>query len=407
MRRIKMKKVELLAPAGNLEKMINAFHFGADAVYMGGSRYNLRAFADNFTDDELIEAVDYAHSIEKKVYITLNIIAHNEDLENMADYIKFLDKINIDGVIVSDLGVFQMVKENSNIPISVSTQASNTNWMSVKMWRDFGAKRVILARELSLDEIKEIKTKVPDVEIEVFVHGAMCISISGRCLLSNYMADRDANRGECAHPCRWKYHLVEEKRPNEYFPISQDERGTYIMNSKDLCTIEFIDKIIDSGVSSLKIEGRMKGIYYGAVTTKIYRQAIDSYYQNFNFNPLWLEELGTISHRNYTSGFYFNKADENSQNYSTSSYTHTHKLVGKIIEIKEDYAIVEVRNQLNTGDVVEILRGNKNNLEYVIPEMINYKTLEKIETANPNHFIKIKLNEDVKINDLLRKKYNS
>lgn len=399
-----MKKIELLSPAGNMEKLINAFHFGADAVYMGGNKYNLRAFAENFNQENLKEATEYAHKIDKKIYITLNIIAHNEDLKEMLSYVKYLEEIGVDGVIVSDLGVFNIVKSNTNLKINISTQASNTNWLSVKMWRDLGANRIILARELSLNEIKEIKNKVPDIEIESFIHGAMCISISGRCLLSNYMTGRDANRGECAHPCRWKYYLMEEERPGEYFPIYEDERGTYIMNSKDLCTIEFIDKIIEAGVDSVKIEGRMKGIYYGAITTKIYREAIDSYSNGFKYNINWLNELKTLSHRNYTSGFYFNKANYDSQNYSTSSYTHTHKLVGKIIDKKDDLLTIDVRNQLKVSELVDIITSHGDNIKIKIPEMINNKNGEKIMIANPNYIVKIKLNEEVHINDLLRKK---
>ncbi len=273
-----MKKVELLAPAGNMEKLQMAFHYGADAVFLGGKMFNLRAGSTNFEDDELREAVTYAHGLGKRVYVTLNIIAHNNELELLGDYVKILEEIGVDGVIVADLGVFQVVKENSNLPISVSTQASNTNWRSVKMWKELGAKRVVLAREISLEDLAEIRFKVPDIEIEVFIHGAMCIAISGRCLLSNYMTGRDANRGDCAQACRWKYKLVEEKRPDEEFPIYQDEHGTHIFNSKDLCSIEIIDKILDIGVDSLKIEGRMKGIYYVANAVKTYREALDSYY---------------------------------------------------------------------------------------------------------------------------------
>ena len=298
-----MKRAELLAPAGNMEKLKMAFHYGADAVFLGGKMFNLRAGSTNFSDEELQEAVDYAHARNKRVYVTLNIIAHNKELEILPEYVKTLEKIGVDAVIVADMGVFQVVKENSNLPISVSTQASNTNWRSVKMWKELGAKRVVMAREVSLEELAEIRIKVPDIEIEAFVHGAMCIAISGRCLLSNYMTGRDANRGDCAQACRWKYKLVEEKRPDEYFPIYEDEHGTHIFNSKDLCSIEFIDKVLDAGIDSLKIEGRMKGIYYVANAVKTYREALDSYYSgDYKYNPEWLTELQTISHRLYTEG---------------------------------------------------------------------------------------------------------
>lgn len=282
---IVVKKAELLAPAGNVEKLKTAIHYGADAVFLGGKMFNLRAGSNNFSDEELEECVQYAHERGKRVYVTLNIIPHNEELEQLPDYVKFLEKIGVDAVIVADLGVFQVVKENSNLAISVSTQASNTNWRSVKMWKDMGAKRVVLAREISLDNILEIRQKVPDIELEVFVHGAMCMSVSGRCLLSNYMTGRDANRGDCAQSCRWKYSVVEETRPGEYMPVYEDERGTYIFSSKDLCTIEFIDKILELGVDSLKIEGRMKGIFYVANVVKVYRDALDSFYSgNYKYN---------------------------------------------------------------------------------------------------------------------------
>ncbi|MGB0404697.1 MAG: peptidase U32 family protein, partial [Fusobacterium sp.] len=291
-----MKKVELLAPAGNYEKMEMAFHYGADAVFLGGKIFNLRAGSHNFSDEELEKTANYAHSLGKKVYVTLNIIPHNEDLDILPEYVRFLDKIGVDGVIVADLGVFQIVKENSNIPISVSTQASNTNWRSVKIWKDMGAKRVVLAREISLENIKEIRAKVSDIELEVFIHGAMCMSISGRCLLSNYLTGRDANRGDCAQPCRWRYSLMEEKRPGQYMPVFEDEHGTFIFSSKDLCTIDMIDQILDAGVDSLKIEGRMKGIYYVANVVKAYREAVDKYYAGeFAFDEKWLRELESTS----------------------------------------------------------------------------------------------------------------
>ncbi|PWJ95923.1 putative protease [Oceanotoga teriensis] len=401
-----MKKIELLSPAGNYEKLEMVYNYGADAAYIGGKLFNLRAFADNFNDDELEKAVDLAHKLNKKIYITLNVIPHNEDLKIMPDYIKYLDSLNIDGVIVADMGVFQIVKENSDIPINISTQASNTNWASVKMWKELGAKRVILAREVSIDEIKQIKDKVPDIELEAFVHGAMCMSISGRCLLSNYLTGRDANRGACAQPCRWKYYLMEETRPGEYMPITEDENGTYIMNSKDLCTIEFLDKMIESGLDSLKIEGRMKGIYYAATTTKIYRQAIDKYYSgNWNFEQKWLDDLMTISHRNYTSGFYFKKPGTKDHNYDSSSYKHTHKLVGKVIkDLGNDHYLIEIRNKLSVGDQVDIIKPLGDPIPIKFPKMQDNKNGENIDTANPNTIAKIK--SDIKLyeKDIIRKK---
>jgi len=401
-----LKKIELLSPAGNYEKLDMVYRYGADAAYIGGKMFNLRAFADNFNDDELENAVKLAHSLNKKLYVTLNIIPHNNDLERMPEYVKYLDTLGLDGIIVADMGVFQIVKENSNIPINISTQASNTNWASVKMWKDLGAKRVILAREVSINEIREIRDKVPDIELEAFVHGAMCMSISGRCLLSNYMTGRDANRGACAQPCRWKYNLVEEKRPGQYFPIGEDERGTYIMNSKDLCTVEFLDQMVDAGLDSLKIEGRMKGIYYAATTTKIYRQAIDEYYdKKWEFKQKWLDELMTISHRNYTSGFYFKKPGTEDHNYDSSAYKHTHKLVAKVLkDLGDNHYLLEVRNKLNVGDEVEVIQPQGDPIKINFSEMQNNKNGESIESANPNTIIKIKTDLNLSEKDMIRKK---
>ncbi len=401
------RKIELLAPAGNMEKLQMVFHYGADAAYMGGKAFNLRALSSNFDDEDLRQAVEYAHSLGKKAYVTLNIIPHNKELELMPEYVKYLESINVDGVIVADLGVFMIVKENTNLNISVSTQASNTNWKSVEMWKNLGAKRVILAREVSLDEMKTIREKVPDVELEVFVHGAMCISISGRCLLSNYMANRDANRGACAHPCRWKYSLMEEKRPGEYFPVFEDERGTYIFNSKDLCTIEFIDKILDIGIDSLKIEGRMKGIYYGANAVKIYRNAIDSYLSGeYKYNPKWLEELNTTSNRLFTSGFYIDKPDEKSQNYNTnSSYSQTYQLVAKVIEKKDNNTyVLQIRNRLFKGEELEVVNPNGAPVKFIMPELTDVETREKTDVAHPNMIMEIQTDTYLEVFDMIRKK---
>jgi len=402
-----MKRAELLAPAGNMEKLKMAFHYGADAVFLGGKMFNLRAGSTNFSDEELQEAVDYAHARNKRVYVTLNIIAHNKELEILPEYVKILEKIGVDGVIVADMGVFQVVKENSNLPISVSTQASNTNWRSVKMWKELGAKRVVMAREISLEELAEIRVKVPDIEIEAFVHGAMCIAISGRCLLSNYMTGRDANRGDCAQACRWKYKLVEEKRPDEYFPIYEDEHGTHIFNSKDLCSIEIIDKILDIGIDSLKIEGRMKGIYYVANAVKTYREALDSYYSgNYEYNSEWLTELQTISHRLYTEGFYEGRPDEKGQNYNDrNSYSQTHKLVAKVIGHEEDGAtILEIRNRLAITDEIELIKPIGPPKKINIEKFIVIKTGEELEVVNTNAIVKVYLDDKVEEMDMFRMK---
>ena len=398
-----MKKVELLAPAGNMEKFKMAVHYGADAVFLGGKMFNLRAGSNNFSDEELIEAVNYAHERGRRVYVTLNIIPHNDELEELPDYVKFLEKIGVDGVIVADLGVFQVVKENTNLNISISTQASNTNWRSVKMWKDMGAKRVVLAREISLENIAEIRQKVPDVELEVFIHGAMCMAISGRCLLSNYMTGRDANRGDCAQACRWKYSLVEETRPGESMPVFEDEHGTYIFNSKDLCTIEMLDKILDIGVDSLKIEGRMKGIYYVSNAVKVYKDALNSYYSGkYEYNPKWREELESISNRSYTEGFYHGKAGVESLNYNNrNSYSQTHKLVAKVEQkLSDNEYILAIRNKLYVGQAVQIVSPGIEVREFLIPEMIRVGRgpEESVESANPNSFVRIKT--DVKLDEL-------
>lgn len=398
-----MKKVELLAPAGNMEKFKMAVHYGADAVFLGGKMFNLRAGSNNFSDEELIEAVNYAHERGRRVYVTLNIIPHNDELEELPDYVKFLEKIGVDGVIVADLGVFQVVKENTNLNISISTQASNTNWRSVKMWKDMGAKRVVLAREISLENIAEIRQKVPDIELEVFIHGAMCMAISGRCLLSNYMTGRDANRGDCAQACRWKYSLVEETRPGESMPVFEDEHGTYIFNSKDLCTIEMLDKILDIGVDSLKIEGRMKGIYYVSNAVKVYKDALNSYYSGkYEYNPKWREELESISNRSYTEGFYHGKAGVESLNYNNrNSYSQTHKLVAKVEQkLSDNEYILAIRNKLYVGQAVQIVSPGIEVREFIIPEMIRVGRgpEESVESANPNSFVRIKT--DVKLDEL-------
>ncbi|MGL4307430.1 peptidase U32 family protein [Cetobacterium sp. SF1] len=405
-----MKKAELLAPAGNMEKLKMAFHYGADAVFLGGKMFNLRAGSHNFSDEELEEAVEYANSMNKKVYVTLNIIPHNNELELLPEYVKYLEKIGVSGVIVADLGVFQVVKENTNLSISVSTQASNTNWRSVKMWKDLGARRVVLAREISLDNIAEIRAKVPDIELEVFIHGAMCMSISGRCLLSNYMTGRDANRGDCAQSCRWKYSVVEETRPGEYMPVYEDERGTYIFNSKDLCTIEIIDKILDLGVDSLKIEGRMKGIYYVSNAVKMYREAIDKYYSgNYEFNPKWLEEIKSTSNRSFTEGFYHGQPGADANNYNDrNSYSQTHQLVAKIEEkLGENLYLVAIRNRVVSGEKLEVITPVGEPREIILPKMTlitkgNHE--EETEFANPNSFVKMELEGNFEPMDMIRRR---
>ena len=405
-----MIKTELLSPAGNMEKLKEAFHFGADACYIGGGAFNLRGMSANFRDKELLEAVEYAHSLGKKIYVTLNIFAHNKDIDYMPRFIKYLDSINVDAVIVSDLGVFHTVKENApNMEIHISTQANSINWATVKAWRDLGAKRVILAREMTLREIKEIKEKVPDIDIEVFIHGAMCMAYSGRCLLSNYFTNRDANRGVCAQDCRWNYKLVaQDHESTGAHDIIEDSEGTYILNAKDLCTIEFIDKIIEAGVDSLKIEGRMKSIYYNSIVTKQYREAIDKYYSgNYEYNEKWKTELETISHRLYSKGFFFGKTNEEDQNYNTSlSYSQTYQLVANVLEkVGVNKYKIYIRNKLDsTLKEIELIRPNMDPIKFKLNGFINTKNDEFTTVVNPNTIAIIETDIEMEEFDLLRVK---
>lgn len=403
-----IKKVELLAPAGNIEKLKSAFHFGADACYIGGNAFNLRGMSANFKNDELREAVEFVHGKNKKLYVTLNIFAHNKEIDHLPDFVKFLEEVKVDAVIVADLGVFQLVREVApELSIHVSTQANNTNWRSVKLWKDLGASRVILAREMSLEEIKEIREKVPDVELEVFIHGAMCMAVSGRCLLSNYMTARDANRGVCAQSCRWNYKVVAENHPGECHDVIEDEDGTYIFNAKDLCTIEFIDKVIETGVDSLKIEGRMKSIYYNSTVVKQYREAIDLYMTgNYKYNPKWFEELQTISHRLYSKGFYLGKITEEDQNYNTNlSYSQTYQLVANVLEKRpNNQYLLQIRNRLSTDDEIELVRPNSDIQKFKIDEFINTKNDEVIQILHPNTIALITSDLEMEPIDILRVK---
>ena len=372
------KKMELWAPAGDLEKLKIAVLYGADAVYIGGEAYGLRAKAKNFDIDTMAEGVKFAHDHGVKVYVTANIFAHNPDFEGMADYFKAVEAIGVDALIISDLGVFSVAKEAvPNMEIHVSTQANNTNYKSAQMWYKLGAQRVVVARELSMKEIRQIRDSIPeDMEIEAFVHGAMCISYSGRCLLSNYLAGRDANKGACAHPCRWKYHLVEETRPGEYMPIEENERGTYIYNSKDLCMIEHIPDIAKAGIYSLKIEGRMKSIHYVATVVSVYRKAIDAYWNDpkkYQVPDEWRQELEKVSHRPYTKGFAFGKPGSDGQVYTTSSYEQTHDFVGIVLAYDADAkrAYIEQRNNVKNGEVLELLMPDGELFPLTLEDMRN------------------------------------
>lgn len=393
-----MKDVEILAPAGDLEKLKIAIEYGADAVYIGGELFGLRASAKNFTLDEMKEGVDYAHEKGVRVFLTLNIIPHNEDLINIEEYLISIDKIGIDAVIVADLGMFSIVKRTiPNMEIHISTQANNTNYESVKMWNDLGAKRVVLARELSLREIKEISDKTKSqVELEVFIHGAMCISYSGRCLLSNYLVDRDANRGACAQPCRWNYYLVEERRPGEYFPIVEDGRATYFMNSKDLCMIENIKEMMDLGVKSFKIEGRMKSIYYIATVVNAYRMAIDEYKkdpENYTFNEELLNDIKKVSNREFTKGFYFDKPDEEEHIYKDESYIREFLFVAIVLKkVNESgYIKIQQRNRFFKDDIVEVFGPKTKARKYKIKDILNEDNISIDVAPHPKEELDILL----------------
>ncbi|WP_026894141.1 peptidase U32 family protein [Clostridiisalibacter paucivorans] len=405
-----MNNIELLAPAGDLEKLKMAIIYGADAVYLGGNKFGLRAQAKNFDIDQIKEAVEFAHTRKKKVYVTLNIIPHNEDFDGLSEYILELESANVDAVIVSDPGIICMIKEVApNLEIHLSTQANTTNYHSARFWHNNGVKRIVLARELSLKEISEVIKNTPDtVEYEAFVHGAMCISYSGRCLLSNYMTSRDANRGNCAQACRWKYSLVEEQRPGEYYPIYEDDKGTFIFNSKDLCMIEHIPELMKSGIKSFKIEGRMKSSYYVATIIRSYRMAIDNYLkspENFQYDSKWLDEIKKASHRDFTKGFYFSKPTEEDQLYTSSSYIRNYDFVGLVIDYDEEtnMATVEQRNRVFVGDKVEIFGPNRDFFIQNIQNMWDEKGNEINVAPHAQQIYKIKVDRPVSKWDMIRK----
>ena len=404
-----MRKPELLAPAGDLEKLKMALIYGADAVYLGGEQFGLRKAAKNFNLDQIEEGVNFAHKRGKNVYVTLNIIPHNEDLVGLGEYVHNLNDLNVDGVIVSDPGVFSIVRrETPSLPIHLSTQASATNYETIKFWYDLGIKRIVVARELSLKEIKEIIGRMPkDLEIEAFVHGAMCISYSGRCLLSNYMANRDSNRGECAHPCRWKYYLMEEKRPGEYFPVYENEKGTFIFNSKDLCMLNHIPELVESGIASFKIEGRVKSQYYVSTVVRSYRMAIDEYFKNpekYIYKEEWLDEIKKASYRDFTTGFYFGKPTGEEQVYTNSSYIRTYDFSGLVLNYDENtrIATIEQRNRMFLGDEIEVFGPDKYHFTQKIEKMWNEKGEEIDVAPHPQQIVKMKMNKPVENWDILR-----
>ena len=402
-----MKKIELLAPAGDFERLVTAIHFGADAVYFAGKKFGLRAFASNFDEEEIIKAIKYAHERNVKVYITVNILAHNEDFVGLIDYLKFLDKEGADGVIVSDIGIASLVKDNTNLELHVSTNANITNIHSAKMWVKLGAKRLVLARELSLQEIKEIKNEVGEnIDLECFGHGAMCISYSGRCLLSNYLTGRDSNKGECAQPCRWQYALgvKNDIEGTNYFPILEDGKGTYILNSKDICMIEHIKELAQAGVTSLKVEGRMKTNYYVATVINAYRRAIDEYYKNLKPSFNYLEEVKKTSNRDFTTGFYFE--NNSKENLNTSKQSETHKYIAVVLEsLDNGYVLVEHRNKFLLGDELEILSSGENfNKKFIVEDIIDCENNHLKEVKKIKQHVYIKCPYKLNKYDILRKK---
>lgn len=427
-----MKKPELLMPAGNLEILKTAFYFGADAVYIGGDMYGLRAKAHNFTNEEIAEGVSFAHSLGKKVYITVNITAHNYDIEGIRAYLKELSVIAPDGFIISDPGVFQLAGELApNVERHISTQANNVNYLDYNFWYSLGATRVVSARELSLTEIKQIRENIPeDMEIESFIHGAMCISYSGRCLLSNYLTGRDANLGECTHPCRWRYHLVEETRPGVYMPVEENERGTYIFNSRDLCMIDHIPEIVDAGINSLKVEGRMKTALYVATVARAYRHAIDTYFESpdrYSANAaLYAEEITKCTNRQFTTGFYFGKPSSDAQIYDSNDYNKDYVYLGTVLdtryflgdrevsreclntdiisadELKTECELIQ-KNKFCTGDVIERLApGELDRQERLVLGIRNDSGEEMASCPHASQKIFVTVKGYIAKNDLLR-----
>lgn len=405
-----MKKIELLAPAGDITKLKMAILYGADAVYIGGEAFGLRTASKNFDNETMKEAVLFAHERGKKVYLTTNIIPHNSDLASFPRYIENAVNAGIDALIIADLGLFSYVKEHyPDLPVHISTQANNTNYWSAAAWHSMGAQRVVLARELSLNEIKTIRENTPDdLEIEAFVHGAMCVSYSGRCLLSNYLTHRDANKGACAQPCRWKYSLVEETRPGEYMEIGEGENGSFILNSKDLCMLGHIKELAESGITSFKIEGRVKSEYYVASTIKAYRDEIDKYEadpENYKFDPKNYAEVLKTSHRPYSTGFYFGKADEKNQVYASSSYVRDFDLMGFVTDYDPEtkIATIEQRNKFSVGDTVEFLMPKGKVFSQKVKWLKNDKGEEIENVAHAQMVFTMQTDKPVCKNSFLRK----
>ncbi|MBE5912558.1 MULTISPECIES: peptidase U32 family protein [Pseudobutyrivibrio] len=406
-----MRETELLVPASSLEVLKVAVIYGADAVYIGGEVYGLRAKAKNFSKEDMIEGIKFAHEHGVKVYVTSNILAHNEDLEGVKEYFRELNEIKPDALIIADPAVFMLAKEICpDIERHISTQANNTNYGTYKFWYELGAKRVVSARELSLKEIKEIRANIPDdLEIETFIHGAMCISYSGRCLLSNYFTGRDANHGECTHPCRWKYAVVEEQRPGEYLPVYENERGTYIFNSKDLCMIEHVPDLLDSGIDSFKIEGRMKTALYVATVARTYRKAIDDCKESeekYLANLDWYkEQISACTYRQFTTGFFYGKPSEESQIYDNNTYNIGYTYLGITGKLNsEGYFEIEQRNKFSVGETIEIMKPNGDNIEVEVLGIKNEEGEDMESCPHPKQKLFIKLSVTPDEFDILRRK---
>lgn len=403
------KRPELLIPASSLEVLKTAVIFGADAVYIGGEAFGLRAKAKNFSKDDMREGIAFAHEHGAKVHVTVNILAHNDDLPGVEEYLKELKELKPDALIIADPAIFEMAKEICpDIERHISTQANNTNYGTYLFWWKQGAKRVVSARELSLKEIREIREKIPEeMEIESFIHGAMCISYSGRCLLSNYFTGRDANQGACTHPCRWKYAVVEEKRPGEYLPVYENERGTYIFNSKDLCMIEHIPEMIDAGIDSFKIEGRMKTALYVATVARTYRKAIDDYLENpdkYEANmPWYLDQISNCTYRQFTTGFYFGKPDEEAQIYDNNTYIREYTYLGIIGGERDGLYRIEQRNKFSVGETIEIMKPNGKNIQVTVQKILDEEGQEMESAPHSKQVLYVDLEGKAEKFDILRR----
>lgn len=405
-----MRKTEVLIPAGSLDVLKIAVMYGADAVYLGGEAFGLRAKAKNFTNDEIKEGIAFAHARGVKVYITANILAHNEDLPGVEAYFEELRDICPDALIIADPGVFAIARRVlPDMEIHISTQANNTNYETYLFWHQLGAKRVVSARELSLEEIRKIRAHIPeDMEIESFIHGAMCISYSGRCLLSNFMVGRDANRGACTHPCRWKYSLVEEKRPNEYMPVFENERGTFIFNSKDLCMIEYIPEMMEAGIDSFKIEGRMKTALYVATVARTYRKAIDDYNRDpelYRANLGWYRaEIGKCTYREFTTGFYFGKPDSTTQIYDNNTYVKNYTYLGTVEEVRADGCCrIEQKNKFSVGEMIEVMKPDGRNIEAVVKAIYDEEGRAVESAPHSKQVLYVDLGTELETYDILRR----